>query len=78
MMEMEVVKLVVKVLVAKGRSGERERGEKGSASNKNEGGSGFLVYFRPNFLLPQTMEIKSIYKQGKRDTLSLVVPNLAP
>jgi len=77
-MEMEVVKLVVKVLVAKGRSGERERGEKGSASSRNEGGSGFLVYFRPNFLLPQTMEIKSIYKQGKRDTLSLVVPNLGP
>ena len=77
-MEMEVVKLVVKVLVAKGCGGERERGEKGSASSRNEGGSSFLVYFGPNFLLPQTMKIKSIYKRGKRDTLSLVVPNLGP
>jgi hypothetical protein len=59
---MEVVKLAVKVLVAEGRGGERERGEKGSAKSRNEGGFGFLVYFRPNFLLPQIMKIKSIYR----------------
>ena len=73
---MEVVKLAVKVLVAEGRGGERERGEKGSAKSRNEGGFGFLVYFGPNFLLPQIMKIKSIYRRGKRDILSLVVPNL--
>ena len=46
-MEMEVVKLVVKVLVAKGRGGERERGEKGSASSRNEGGLVFLSILDP-------------------------------
>jgi hypothetical protein len=49
------------------------------ANSRNERGeAGFLVDFGPNFLLPQTMKIKSIYRRGKRDTLSLVVPNLGP
>ena len=55
------------------------RGEKGSVSSRNEREeAGFLVNFGPNFLLPQTMKIKSINRRGKRDTLSLVVPNLSP
>ena len=66
-MEMEMVKLMVKVLVAKGRDGKRE---KGSASSRNEGGYGFLVYFGPNFLHPQTWKSNLFIGKG-RGTLCL-------
>jgi len=40
--------------------------------------AGFLVVFGPRFLHPWSMKITSIYRWWKRDTLSLLVPNVGP
>ena len=40
--------------------------------------AGFLAVFGPKFLHPWSMKIKSIYRQWKRDTLSLLVQNFSP
>jgi hypothetical protein len=73
-MEMEVFKPVVTMLVAERLGGERERR---SASSKNQVlEAGFLAIFGPQSLHLWSMKIKSIYRRWKRDTLSLLVQNL--
>jgi len=77
-MEMEVFKLVVMMLVAERRDGERER-ERGSAGSRNRvREASFFAIFGPKFLHPWSMKIKSIYRRWKRDTLSFLVQNLSP
>ena len=55
---------------------ERERREV-RLTAEMRGEVGFLSILNP-ILLPWTMKIKSIYRRWKKDTLSLLVPNLGP
>jgi len=55
---------------------ERRR-ERGREKLQKRGQRGwFLANFGPDFLLHQAMKCSPIYRTSKRDTLSLMVPNL--
>jgi hypothetical protein len=67
-----VVELVVEKLVGGWNGGERE-GEK----LQKQGQMGwFLADFGPEFLLPQAMKCRPIYRRWKMNILSLMVANL--
>ena len=72
---MEMV--VVRVVVAKGHGGERKKEEK-VVQKKKMGEKMVFCRLGPNLLSSSAIKIKFIYKGSKRDTLSLVVPNLGP
>jgi hypothetical protein len=78
-MEMEVFKPVVTMLVVEHRGGERERErerERESAGSRNQVRKAcFLAVFGPKFIHLWSMKITYIYRWWKRDTLSLLVPN---
>jgi len=76
MMDMEVFKPVVTMLVAEGRNEKRER-ERFCWQQKWGEEIGFFVDFKPKALHTWTMKIKSIYRLWKRDTLSLLMLNLS-
>jgi len=76
-MEMEVFKPMVTMLVAERRGGKREK-KKFCWKQKMREGGWFLDVFGPKFLHLWSMKIKSIYRRWKRDTLSLLVQNLSP
>jgi len=77
LVEMVVVKLVVRVVVAKGHRGERKK--KRWQRRKGWGGKDFF-FFRlwTQFSLFQTMKSKSIYRGWERDLWSPLVPNIGP
>jgi len=57
---------------------ERERKKKRWYRRKRWGEKMVFCRLGPNLLSSPAMKIKFIYKGSKRDTLSLVVPNLGP
>jgi hypothetical protein len=73
-MEMEVFKLVVTMLVAERRGGERERFY---WQQKPSVGGWFFCCLLTKISPPLEHENKPIYRRWKRDTLSLLVPNIS-
>ena len=72
-----VVELVADKLVAAWlrvcNGGERER-----EGGRNREEAGFLAYFGPDLLLPQTLKSTFIYRRWKRAILSTLGKNFSP
>jgi hypothetical protein len=66
MVELMVRRPVMRVVVAKGRSGEKKKRDDSGETRK----AGFFAYFGPDFLPLQAIKPASIYRRWKRVTSS--------